>query len=493
MEVSAMLDPEIREGLTFDDVLLLPAHSQVLPRDVDLTTYLTPQIKLNIPLLSAAMDTVTEARTAITMAREGGIGIVHKNMSPAAQALEVDQVKKSESGMIVDPITMDPDQKIYEALELMKKYRISGVPITKNGHLVGILTNRDLRFETQLDQPISNVMTKDKLVTVPPGTTLEEAKKHLHEHRIEKLLVVDDSYALQGLITIKDIEKVRKYPNACKDDMGRLRVGAAVGVGDDFEERLSLLVNTGVDAIIIDTAHGHSQSVIDAVAEARRNYPELSLIAGNIATANAAEALIKAGANAVKVGIGPGSICTTRVVAGVGVPQITAIADVSSITRKFGVPLIADGGIKYSGELPKAIAAGADTIMIGSLFAGTDESPGETILFQGRTYKTYRGMGSIGAMKQGSKDRYFQAGAEDVKLVPEGIEGRVPFRGPLSENVHQLMGGLRSGMGYTGCKTIKDLQENGQFMRITNAGLRESHVHDVNITHEAPNYRIEKN
>ena len=488
-----MLDPEIREGLTFDDVLLLPAHSQVLPRDVDLTTYLTPQIKLNIPLLSAAMDTVTEARTAITMAREGGIGIVHKNMSPAAQALEVDQVKKSESGMIVDPITMDPDQKIYEALELMKKYRISGVPITKNGHLVGILTNRDLRFETQLDQPISNVMTKDNLVTVPPGTTLEEAKKHLHEHRIEKLLVVDDSYALQGLITIKDIEKVRKYPNACKDEMGRLRVGAAVGVGDDFEERLSLLVNTGVDAIIIDTAHGHSQSVIDAVAEARRNYPELSLIAGNIATANAAEALIKAGANAVKVGIGPGSICTTRVVAGVGVPQITAIADVSSITRKFGVPLIADGGIKYSGELPKAIAAGADTIMIGSLFAGTDESPGETILFQGRTYKTYRGMGSIGAMKQGSKDRYFQAGAEDVKLVPEGIEGRVPFRGPLSENVHQLMGGLRSGMGYTGCKTIKDLQENGQFMRITNAGLRESHVHDVNITHEAPNYRIEKN
>ncbi len=488
-----MLDSEIREGLTFDDVLLLPAHSKVLPRDVDLTTYLTPQIKLNIPLLSAAMDTVTEARTAICMAREGGIGIVHKNMSPAEQAMEVDQVKKSESGMIVDPITMDPDQKIYEALELMKKYRISGVPITKNGHLVGILTNRDLRFETKLDQPISNVMTKENLVTVPPGTTLEEAKKHLHEHRIEKLLVVDDSYELQGLITIKDIEKVRKYPNACKDDMGRLRVGAAVGVGDDLDDRLERLVNTGVDAIIIDTAHGHSQGVIDAVAEARRNYPDLSLIAGNIATASAAEALIKAGVNAVKVGIGPGSICTTRVVAGVGVPQITAIADVSKITRKFGVSLIADGGIKYSGELPKAIAAGADTIMIGSLFAGTDESPGETILFQGRTYKTYRGMGSIGAMKQGSKDRYFQGDAEDVKLVPEGIEGRVPFRGPLSENVHQLMGGLRSGMGYTGCKTIKDLQDNGQFMRITNAGLRESHVHDVNITHEAPNYRIEKN
>ncbi len=488
-----MLDPEIREGLTFDDVLLLPAHSKVLPRDVDLTSYLTPQIKLNIPLLSAAMDTVTEARTAIAMAREGGIGIIHKNMNPAAQAMEVDQVKKSESGMIVDPITMDPDQKIYEALELMEKYRISGVPITKNGRLVGILTNRDLRFETKLDQPIANVMTKDKLVTVPPGTTLEEAKKHLHEHRIEKLLVVDDSYALKGLITIKDIEKVRKYPNACKDEMGRLRVGAAVGVGVDLEERLELLMKTGVDAIIIDTAHGHSQAVIDAVAATRRNYPELSLIAGNIATARAAEALIKAGANAVKVGIGPGSICTTRVVAGVGVPQITAIADVAKVTRKLGVPLIADGGIKYSGELPKAIAAGADTIMIGSLFAGTDESPGETILFQGRTYKTYRGMGSIGAMKLGSKDRYFQGEEADVKLVPEGIEGRVPFRGPLSANIHQLMGGLRSGMGYTGCRSIKELQEKGTFMRITNAGLRESHVHDVNITHEAPNYRIEKN
>ena len=487
-----MFDPEIREGLTFDDVLLLLAHSKVLPRDVDLTTYLTIRIKLNIPLMSAAMDTVTEARTAICMAREGGLGIVHKNMTPAEQALQVDQVKKSESGMIVDPITMDPDQKIFEALELMEKYRISGVPITKNGLLVGILTNRDLRFETQLDQPISNVMTKDKLVTVPPGTTLEEAKKHLHEHRIEKLLVVDDSFALKGLITIKDIEKVRKYPNACKDDMGRLRVGAALGVGDDREERLELLIKAGVDAIIIDTAHGHSQAVIDAVAETKRAYPELSLIAGNIATASAAESLIKAGADAVKVGIGPGSICTTRVVAGVGVPQITAIADVSQITRKLGVPLIADGGIKYSGELPKAIAAGADTIMIGSLFAGTDESPGETILYQGRTYKSYRGMGSIGAMKQGSKDRYFQGDEIDVKLVPEGIEGRVPYRGPLSANIHQLMGGLRSGMGYTGCRTLKELQDNGQFMRITNAGLRESHVHDVNITHEAPNYRIEK-
>ncbi len=488
-----MLEHEILEGLTFDDVLLLPAHSQILPRDVDLSTYLTPKIKLNIPLLSAAMDTVTESRTAICMAREGGIGIVHKNMSVHEQAVEVDQVKKSESGMIVDPITMDPDQKIFEALELMEKYRISGVPITKNGKLVGILTNRDLRFETRLNQPIANVMTKDKLVTVPPGTTLEEAKKHLHEHRIEKLLVVDDNFALKGLITIKDIEKVRKYPNACKDDIGRLRVGAAVGVGDDREERLEALIRAGADAVVIDTAHGHSQAVIDAVLDTRRAYPDLNLIAGNIATAEAAEALIKAGADALKVGIGPGSICTTRVVAGVGVPQISAIANVSSVASKKGVPLIADGGIKYSGELPKAVAAGADTIMIGSLFAGTDESPGETILYQGRTYKTYRGMGSLGAMKQGSKDRYFQSDVEtDIKLVPEGIEGRVPYRGPLSANIHQLIGGLRSGMGYTGCRSIKDLQNNGQFVRITNAGLRESHVHDVAITHEAPNYRIER-
>ena len=488
-----MLDPEIREGLTFDDVLLVPAHSTVLPKEVDLTTQLTPKIKLNIPLLSAAMDTVTENRTAICMAREGGLGILHKNMPPAMQALEVDQVKKSESGMIVDPITMHPDQKIYEALELMEKYRISGVPITKDGKLVGILTNRDLRFETKLDQPISNVMTKDKLVTVPPGTTLEEAKYHLHLHRIEKLLVVDDTFTLKGLITIKDIEKVRKYPNACKDDFGRLRVGAAIGVSDDREERLEALVRAGVDVVIIDTAHGHSQGVLDAVIHTRRAYPDLQLIAGNIATAEAAQALNKAGVDAVKVGIGPGSICTTRVVAGVGVPQITAIADVATVTRKAGIPLIADGGIKYSGELPKAIAAGADVIMIGSLFAGSDESPGETILYQGRTYKTYRGMGSLGAMKQGSKDRYFQGDVDsDVKLVPEGIEGRVPFRGSLSNNIHQLMGGLRAGMGYTGCRTIVDLQSNGRFMRITNAGLRESHVHDVTITHEAPNYRIER-
>jgi len=488
-----MLDPEIREGLTFDDVLLVPAHSTVLPKEADLTTKITSQITLNIPLLSAAMDTVTESRAAICMAREGGMGIIHKNMTPSEQALEVDQVKKSESGMIVDPITMHPDQKIYEALDLMKKYRISGVPITKDGRLVGILTNRDLRFETKLDQPISNVMTKDKLVTVPPGTTLDEAKHHLHEHRIEKLLVVDDNYALKGLITIKDIEKVRKYPNACKDEIGRLRVGAAIGVGGDREERLEYLVRSGVDVVIIDTAHGHSQGVLDAVADTKRAYPDLQLVAGNIATAEAAKALIKAGVDAVKVGIGPGSICTTRVVAGVGIPQITAIADVAKVTRKAGIPLIADGGIKYSGEIPKAIAAGADVIMIGSLFAGTEESPGETILYQGRTYKAYRGMGSLGAMKKGSKDRYFQGDVEsDVKLVPEGIEGRVPFRGSLSENIHQLMGGLRAGMGYTGCQTIKELQEKGSFMRITNAGLRESHVHDVNITHEAPNYRIER-
>jgi IMP dehydrogenase len=485
---------DIQEGLTFDDVLLVPAHSTVLPKEVDLTTQLTASIQLNVPLLSAAMDTVTEARAAIGMAREGGLGIVHKNMSPTMQAIEVDQVKKSESGMIVDPITMRPEQKIFEALELMQKYRISGVPITTDGKLVGILTNRDLRFETQLEQPIANVMTKENLVTVPPGTTLEEAKYHLHKHRIEKLLVVDDSYDLQGLITIKDIEKVRKYPLACKDDFGRLRVGAAIGVGDDREERLEALVRAGVDVVVLDTAHGHSQTVLDAIVDIRRSYPDLQLIAGNIATADAAQALIKAGVDAVKVGIGPGSICTTRVVAGVGVPQITAIMDVASVTRKANIPLIADGGIKYSGELPKAIAAGADVIMIGSLFAGTEESPGETILFQGRTYKTYRGMGSLGAMKQGSKDRYFQGDVDkDVKLVPEGIEGRVPFRGSLSDNVHQLLGGLRAGMGYVGCANLRELHTNARFIRITNAGLRESHVHDVSITHEAPNYRLERN
>ncbi|PLX91981.1 MAG: IMP dehydrogenase [Desulfuromonas sp.] len=489
-----MQDPEIHVGLTFDDVLLIPAHSQVLPKEADLTTYLTSQIMLKIPLLSAAMDTVTESRAAICMAREGGLGIIHKNMTPVEQAREVDQVKKSESGMIVDPITMRPDQKIYEALEVMKQYRISGVPVTRAGKLVGIMTNRDLRFETNLEQPISNVMTKGKrnLVTVPPGTTLEEAKYHLHKHRIEKLLVVDDDFALKGLITIKDIEKVRKYPNACKDNLGRLRVGAAVGVGGDLEERTAALVEAGVDMIVVDTAHGHSQGVLDAVKRVRGDYPELQLMAGNIATGSAAKALIDAGVNAVKVGIGPGSICTTRVVAGVGMPQISAIQNVAKVTHAAGIPLVADGGIKFSGDLPKAIAAGADIIMVGSLFAGTEESPGETILYQGRTYKAYRGMGSIGAMKQGSKDRYFQADETDVKLVPEGIEGRVPYRGPLSDNIHQLIGGLRAGMGYTGCRTIKELQENGEFVQITNAGLRESHVHDVTITQEAPNYRLEK-
>ena len=487
-----MQNAEIPVGLTFDDVLLVPAHSLVLPKEVDLTTRLTQKITLNIPLLSAAMDTVTESRAAIAMAREGGLGIIHKNMSPTSQATEVDQVKKSESGMIVDPITMDPDQKIYEALAAMKKYRISGVPVTKNGKLVGIMTNRDLRFETNLDQPIANVMTKENLVTVPPGTTLEEAKYHLHEHRIEKLLVVDDDFVLKGLITIKDIEKVRKYPNSCKDDLGRLRAGAAVGVGADLDERAAALVGAGVDLLVVDTAHGHSQGVIDTIAQLRRNYPDVQLMAGNIATGAAAKALIDVGVDAVKVGIGPGSICTTRVVAGVGVPQISAIQNVAKITHAAGIPLVADGGIKFSGDLPKAIVAGADIIMIGSLFAGTEESPGEMILYQGRTYKSYRGMGSLGAMKKGSKDRYFQAEELDVKLVPEGIEGRVPYRGPLSDNIHQLIGGLRSGMGYTGCRTIKELQQNGEFVRITNAGLRESHVHDVIITQEAPNYRIER-
>jgi IMP dehydrogenase len=490
-----MLDKELREGLTFDDVLLLPAHSAILPKEADLSTWITPNISLNIPLLSAAMDTVTEARTAICMAREGGMGIIHKNLTIAEQASEVDKVKKSESGMIVDPITMRPTQKIREALEIMEKYRISGVPVTNaKGKLVGILTNRDLRFETDFDLPIAERMTKRNLVTVPVGTTLEEAREHLKHTRVEKLLVVDNERYLKGLITIKDIEKVKKYPHACKDSLGRLRVGAAVGPTEDMEARAEALLRAGADVIVIDTAHGHSQGVIEGVLRLRSCFPRIELIAGNIATAAAAEVLIKAGADAVKVGIGPGSICTTRIVAGVGVPQISAIADVARITRKKGIPLIADGGIKYSGELPKAIAAGADVIMIGSLFAGTDESPGETILYQGRTYKSYRGMGSLGAMKQGSKDRYFQGDVEnEVKLVPEGIEGRVPYRGPLSSTIHQLMGGLRSGMGYTGCRTLKELQENASFLRITNAGLRESHVHDVAITHEAPNYRVERN
>lgn len=489
-----MLESSLPEGLTFDDVLLLPAHSLILPRDVDLTTMLTGNIHLNIPLVSAAMDTVTEARAAICMAREGGLGFIHKNFTIAEQAMEVDKVKKSESGMIVDPITMRPTQRIREALEMMAKYRISGVPITKsNGKLVGILTNRDLRFETNLDLLISDRMTKRKLVTVPVGTTLEQAKEHLKHTRVEKLLVVDDDMNLKGLITIKDIEKIKKYPNACKDALGRLRVGAAVGPTPDVDARIDALMRAGVDVIVIDTAHGHSQGVLEAIARIKSTFPGLELVAGNIATADAAEALIKAGVDAIKVGIGPGSICTTRVVAGIGVPQITAIAECSRVAKKHGVPLIADGGIKYSGDLTKAVAAGADVVMIGSLFAGTEESPGDTILYQGRAYKGYRGMGSIGAMKEGSKDRYFQSDVDsDVKLVPEGIEGMVPLRGPLGSNVHQLMGGLRAGMGYTGSRTIVDLQQNGRFVRITGAGLKESHVHDVMITKEAPNYRVEK-
>jgi len=488
-----MLDESIQEALTFDDVLLRPAYSEVLPAEVDLTTNITRNIQLNIPLVSAAMDTVTESRTAICMAREGGIGIIHKNFSIEAQALEVDKVKKSESGMIVDPITMRPNQRIREALDIMERYRISGVPIIKSdGKLVGILTNRDLRFETDLDLPISARMTKRNLVTVPVGTTLEEAKEHLKHTRVEKLLVVDDDRFLRGLITIKDIEKIKKYPNACKDSFGRLRAGAAVGPTSDMMDRVEALCNSGVDLIVVDTAHGHSKKVTDAVRSIKQYFPMVEVMAGNIATAEAAEALIQAGADAIKVGIGPGSICTTRVVAGVGVPQITAIMDCSRVARKYGVPLVADGGVKYSGDITKAVAAGADVIMIGSLFAGTEESPGDTVLFQGRAYKTYRGMGSISAMQNGSRDRYFQDDVEQVgKLVPEGIEGRVPLRGPLSPTIHQLMGGLRAGMGYTGCGTIKDLQQKKCFIKITGAGLKESHVHDVIITKEAPNYRVE--
>jgi len=482
---------KLTESLTFDDVLLVPAESSVLPREVDVSTFLTRSIRLNMPLISAAMDTVTEAQTAITMAREGGIGIIHRNMSPAAQAAEVDKVKKSESGMIVDPITMDPDQKIYEALEIMRKYRISGVPVTRGGKLLGILTNRDLRFETQLDQPISAVMTKENLITAPVGITLEESKRLLHKNRIEKLLVVDENNNLKGLITIKDIEKTIKYPNSCKDSLGRLRVGGAVGVSPDREARVEALLKAGADVIVVDTAHGHSQGVMEAIREIKNTFPNCQLIAGNVATAEGTEALIKAGAEAVKIGVGPGSICTTRVIAGVGVPQITAILESAQMAKRYGIPLIADGGIKFSGDVTKALAAGADTVMIGSLFAGTDESPGEMVLYQGRSYKMYRGMGSLEAMKSGSKDRYYQDDIEaEIKLVPEGIEGRVPYKGPLSSSIYQLLGGLRAGMGYVGCRNLPELREKRKFTRITNAGLRESHVHDVIITKEAPNYSV---
>jgi IMP dehydrogenase len=488
-----MLEQEVLPvGLTFDDVLLIPAESAVLPRDIDVSTRLTDRITLKIPLVSAAMDTVTESKTAIAMAQEGGIGIIHRNLSVWAQAAEVEKVKKYESGMITDPITVAPDQKISEAQAIMNQYGISGLPVTKNGKLVGILTNRDLRFEKRHDRPVSEVMTKDNLVTVKPGVDLDTAKELLHQHRIEKLLVVDDRLELKGLITVKDIEKKIQYPNASKDDRGRLRVGAAVGVGPDWEERVETLVRTGVDLIAVDTAHGHSKNVLDVIGQIRRRYPDLNLAGGNVATAEGTTALIHAGVNAVKVGVGPGSICTTRVVSGVGVPQITAIGSCAKAAARHHIPIIADGGVKYSGDITKGLAAGADSVMIGSLFAGTEESPGEMILYQGRSYKAYRGMGSLGAMGQGSRDRYGQADVKDAnKLVPEGIEGQVPYKGSLSFNIHQLVGGLRAGMGYLGCPDMAALHSKARFMQVTAAALREGHVHDVFITKEAPNYRVE--
>jgi IMP dehydrogenase len=479
-----------KEGLTFDDVLLVPAHSEVLPRDIDVTTRLTTGISINIPIISAAMDTVTDANLAIAMSREGGVGIIHKNMTIEQQADEVDKVKRSESGVITDPIFLTPDHPISDADALMAKYRISGVPIVRTGtrQLVGIITNRDLRFERNYDRPISEVMTSENLVTAPVGTTLDDAKEILAHHKIEKLPLVDNDGILKGLITIKDIEKARQFPNAAKDSRGRLLVGAAVSTSVDMYQRVEALVNAGVDVLVIDTAHGHSEKVLQAIQEVRKLYPDLQLVAGNVATAEATQALIDAGVNAIKVGIGPGSICTTRVVAGIGVPQVTAIYDCASVARKHGVPIIADGGIKYSGDVVKALAAGADTVMIGSLLAGTEESPGEVELYQGRRFKVYRGMGSLGAMKAGGGERYFQD--NNKKLVPEGIEGRVAYRGPLSDILYQLVGGVRAGMGYCGAPSIPYLQNNGRFIRITAAGLRESHPHDVQITKEAPNYSL---
>jgi len=483
----------IEEALTFDDVLLLPRKSDVLPHETDVSSYLTPKIKLNIPIVSAAMDTVTEHRLAIALAREGGIGIIHRNMPIEEQVKEVERVKKAESGMIVDPITIRPHQSVKEALEIMANFKISGVPVVdEEGKLIGILTNRDLRFLKKRDykKPVSEFMTKDNLITARENITLEEAEEILQKKKVEKLPVVDENGYLKGLITIKDIVKRKQYPNACKDELGRLRVGAAVGTGPDTMERVARLVEAGVDVIVVDTAHGHSVRVLKTIEQIRGEYPDLQLVGGNIATREAAEDLIKAGVDAIKVGVGPGSICTTRVVAGIGVPQITAIAYCSEVAHKYGKTVIADGGIRYSGDIVKAIAAGADTVMLGSLFAGTEESPGERIFYQGRAYKVYRGMGSIGAMKaRYSSDRYSQENLE--KFVPEGIEGRIPFKGPLSDVVYQLVGGLKSGMGYTGSRTIKDLQENGRFIKITNAGLRESHAHDVYITQEAPNYWID--
>jgi IMP dehydrogenase len=508
-----MIITPIPEALTFDDVLLVPAYSEVVPTQVSTQTQLTRSITLTTPLMSAAMDTVTESRLAIAMAQQGGMGVVHRNLTIHQQAGEIDKVKRSESGMIVDPVTISPEQPISDALDLMRRFKISGVPVTRKGRLVGILTNRDLRFVSRTDIPIDDVMTKENLITVPVGTTLEQAEDILHQHRVEKLLVVNDDYELKGLITVKDIQKKLKYPNASKDSQGRLRVAGAIGATGDFLERAAELIAMRVDLLAIDSAHGHSSRVLEAVSEVKKRFPDVDLMAGNIATYDGAMALIDAGADAVKVGIGPGSICTTRMVTGAGMPQITAIAEASRAASKRGIPIVADGGIKYSGDLTKAIAAGANIVMIGSLFAGVDESPGETILYQGRSFKAYRGMGSLSAMSQGSGERYFQS-AEDMteaasterssvtaresngsnrlaKFVPEGIEGRVPHRGPLEAMVYQLVGGLRSGMGYLGCGTIEELQTNARFIRISNAGLRESHVHDVIITREAPNYHAE--
>ncbi len=488
-----MNEHRIEEGLTFDDLLLVPSFSEIMPSDVEVSTYITPSIKLNIPLISAAMDTVTEAKTAICMAQEGGLGIIHRNMDVEGQAQEVEKVKKSESGMIVDPIVISPDHQIRDVLDLMAMYRISGIPVTKGKKLVGIITNRDLRFETNLEQKVEDVMTKDNLVTVEEGISLEESKRVLHKHKIEKLLVVDHDYNLKGLITIKDIEKVIKYPAACKDSLGRLRVGAAVGVGPDRDARVDALLKAGCDVIVLDTSHGHSKNVIESVKAIKSTFKSAQLVAGNVATEEGAKALIDAGCDAVKIGVGPGSICTTRIVAGVGVPQITAIMGAAKVARKRGVPIVADGGVKYSGDITKALAAGSDVVMIGNLFAGTDETPGEMVLYQGRTYKMYRGMGSLDVMQQGkTRDRYSVREDEiESKIVPEGIEGRVPYRGLLSFTLHQLVGGLRSGMGYLGCHNLEDLRTKSRFVRITNAGLRESHVHDVMITKEAPNYRVE--
>lgn len=486
-----MLDKNVRVGLTFDDVVLVPGKSEVLPSEVETQTRVTRGITINIPVLSAAMDTVTESRMAIALAREGGIGVIHRVFAPADQAAEVDKVKKSESGMILDPITISPDQTIRDAHQIMAKYRISGIPVTKAGKLVGIITNRDLRFENRMDLKVSQAMTKDKLVTAPEGTSLEKAREILHEYRIEKLPVVNKRFELKGLITIKDIEKRIKYPQACKDAHGRLRVGAAVGVGADADERVALLAKAGVDLVVVDTAHGHARSVLETVKFVKKQYPSMEVIAGNIATAAGAKDLVKAGVDAVKVGVGPGSICTTRIVSGAGMPQLTAIADCAAALAGSDVSVIADGGVKYSGDITKALAGGANAVMMGGILAGTEESPGETVLFQGRTYKVYRGMGSIGAMERGGKDRYFQAGRPAAKLVPEGIEGRVPYKGTVAGVAYQLVGGLKAGMGYCGCRTIKELQQNATFIRQTLAGLREGHVHDVIITKEAPNYRTD--